>query len=89
MADSTATARHGETTPDRSAELPPASPRENEGHTLAAWFAMGMIMIGVVVLGIGTVMASWPVNIVGIVLCAIGLVGGFVLRRAGKGQPLS
>jgi uncharacterized membrane protein len=75
-------------TPTETNYLPPRSPAENEGHTFAAWFAMIGVMVGVVAFGIGMVVIAWPVMILGIVIVVVGLVGGAILRRAGRGQPL-
>ncbi|PJI85472.1 HGxxPAAW family protein [Luteimicrobium subarcticum] len=67
--------------------LPPASPRANEGHTLAAWFAMIGVMVGVLLVGIGMVVVTPVVWVAGVVVVLVGLVGGWFLRKAGHGQP--
>lgn len=70
-----------------SSYLPPRSPSENEGHTFAAWFAMIGVMVGTVVVGVGMVVVSVPLLVIGAVVIVAGLVGGAVLRKAGRGQP--
>jgi hypothetical protein len=69
--------------------LPPRSPAENEGHTLAAWFAMIGVMVGAIIFGVGMIFVNAPVMIAGGVVIVVGLVGGAILRKAGRGQPLS
>lgn len=68
--------------------LPPAAPRENEGNTRAAWFAMTLIMIGSAIIGLGMVVNLVALIVAGAVVIVLGLVGGYVLRKAGHGQPL-
>lgn len=70
-------------------ELPEQIPPHNEGNTVASWFAMICIMIGVTAGGIGfTIDHSWLL-VVGGAIVVVGLVAGWFLRAAGHGQPKS
>ncbi|MCA5893546.1 hypothetical protein LEP48_09295 [Isoptericola sp. NEAU-Y5] len=78
-------------TDNRNAEvayLPPAVPPTNHGHTTAAWTAMIGVMVGTVVAAIGFLpMVSTTVFWAGLVVVAVSLVAGLVLRNMGYGQP--
>ncbi|MDF2846612.1 MAG: hypothetical protein K0R97_594 [Oerskovia sp.] len=67
--------------------LPPSAPPTNHGHTVAAWFTMIGIIVGAVVAGVAVAMAQVWLFWVGMVVVALALVGGGVLRNMGYGQP--
>jgi len=67
-------------------ELPAANPPHNEGHTVAAWFAMILIMVGTAVGAVGVCTTTSWVIVAGLVVIVCGLVGGVLLRSAGHGQ---
>lgn len=72
------------------AYLPPAAPPTNHGHTVAAWFTMIGIIVGVLVAAAGVVVAAVWLFWVGIGVVALSLVIGLVLRNMGFGQkPVS
>ncbi|MEX5299499.1 HGxxPAAW family protein [Kocuria sp. CPCC 205292] len=56
------------------------------GNTLAAWVTIGIMSLGVIVGVVGFTVGSTAVLIVGIVLVAVGLVAGAVLRSMGHGS---
>jgi len=67
-------------------ELPAVVPPHNEGHTVAAWFAMILIMVGTTIAAVGVCVATAWVIIAGLVVVLCGVVGGWLLRSAGHGQ---
>ncbi|MFC8921752.1 HGxxPAAW family protein [Cellulosimicrobium sp. NPDC057127] len=68
------------------AYLPPAAPPTNHGHTVAAWFTMIGIIVGVLVAAVGVVVAAVWLFWVGMGVVAVSLLGGLVLRNLGYGQ---
>ena len=68
-------------------KLPPASPPANEGHTLAAWVTVVVVILGGLVAAIGVMVERMGVFWVGIGVAVVGLVVGRVLRMLGFGQP--
>jgi hypothetical protein len=55
------------------------------GNSVAAWTAVGTIIVGSIVMAVGVVAASWPVSIVGGVICVVGGISGKVLSAMGFG----
>lgn len=72
---------------ERSMGLPPASPPANEGHTVAAWITVAIILIGAAIACFGVIGASAVGFWVGIGVAVLGLVVGRVLKMLGLGQP--
>ncbi len=70
-------------------KLPDAVPPHNEGQTVAAWFAMLGIILGVAIATVGVCLSNLVMVVVGGVVVAAALVGGLFLRLAGHGQPRS
>lgn len=58
---------------------------DNHGNTPAAWSAVILALAGFVVGGIGLMAGAMPVFWVGVALCPIAIVVGFVLSRLGYG----
>ncbi|GGC89025.1 hypothetical protein GCM10011512_14910 [Tersicoccus solisilvae] len=67
--------------PDRKADLLPVG----HGNSPAAWTCVGVMALGVLVGCVAFVFANVPFFVVGVVIIALGLVAGWVLRRAGYG----
>ena len=57
----------------------------NHGNTIAAWTAVGVIMIGALISSFAVVFTSVTLFVVGIVVCVLGVVAGKVLSKAGYG----
>jgi hypothetical protein len=58
---------------------------EDHGHSLAAWTAVAIILVGCVVVSVAVVIASKVLVVVGVVVIVIGAVAGKVLGMAGYG----
>jgi len=57
----------------------------HHGNTPAAWTAVGIILVGFVVAGIGLVVESMTMFWVGCILGPIGGIVGLVMARMGYG----
>jgi multisubunit Na+/H+ antiporter MnhG subunit len=57
----------------------------NHGNTIAAWTAVGIIMIGSLIAAFAVVFASTLTFIIGMAVCVLGVVVGKVLSKAGYG----
>ena len=55
------------------------------GNSVAAWTAVSTIILGSVVMLAGVIATSWPISIVGGVVCAAGAASGKVLSTMGFG----
>ena len=58
---------------------------EDHGHSVAAWAAVGIILVGSAVAALAVVLASVVLFVVGLVICVVGAVAGKVLSMAGYG----
>lgn len=58
---------------------------EDHGHSVAAWTAVGVLLVGTAVMSWAVVATSVPLFVVGAVICVIGVVLGKVLGMAGYG----
>ena len=58
---------------------------EDHGHSIAAWAAVGIILVGSAVASLAVVLPSTVLFVVGLVICVIGAVAGKVLSLAGYG----
>ncbi|MBI9114935.1 HGxxPAAW family protein [Sanguibacter suaedae] len=67
--------------------LPPSVPPANHGHTRAAWFTTGVVVLGSVVAGVAMCFAMVWLVWVGAAIVLVGALGGKVLSVAGYGQP--
>jgi len=57
----------------------------NHGNTIAAWTAVGVIMIGAFISSLAVVFATVTMFVVGLVVCVVGVIVGKVLSKAGYG----
>jgi hypothetical protein len=62
---------------------------ESHGHSVAAWTAVTVILVGTVVMALAVVFPSLPWFIVGAVIVVLGAVAGKVLAMAGYGDKAS
>jgi len=58
----------------------------NEGHSIAAWTAVTILLVASFLTCLAVVVTSWPLAIVGIVLMVVGVAAGKILAMAGFGQ---
>lgn len=58
---------------------------EDHGHSVAAWTAVTIILVGAAVASWGVAVASAVIFWIGIAICIIGAVVGKVLGMAGYG----
>lgn len=66
--------------------LPPSAPPTNHGHTTAAWFTTGVVVLGAIVAAVAMCFALVWLVLVGGAIVVVGLVGGKLLSIAGYGQ---
>jgi hypothetical protein len=61
----------------------------SHGNTVAAWTAVGILLVAALIMSIAVIMASVTVFVVGAVVAVLGIVAGKVLTLAGYGaaQP--
>jgi multisubunit Na+/H+ antiporter MnhG subunit len=59
---------------------------EDHGHSTAAWTAVIIILIGSAVASIAVVVTSTVLFVLGLVVCVVGAVAGKVLSMAGYGS---
>ncbi|MEO8851580.1 MAG: HGxxPAAW family protein [Allobranchiibius sp.] len=60
---------------------------ENHGHSVAAWTMVGLVMLGSLAISLGVAFGSHALDIIGAIICAIGVVAGKALSKAGFGAP--
>lgn len=73
---------------DRTEPAPvaPARPtHDTHGQSIAAWAAVGVLLVGATVLAVAVVLLNIPLIVLGVVLLAAGPVVGIALARAGYG----
>ena len=58
---------------------------EDHGHSVAAWTAVVIILVGSAVASLAVVLTNTPLFVIGLVVCALGAVAGKVLSMAGYG----
>jgi multisubunit Na+/H+ antiporter MnhG subunit len=58
---------------------------EDHGHSIAAWVAVGIILVGTALAALAVVLTSTWLFVVGLVICVVGAVAGKVLSMAGYG----
>ena len=69
------------------AKAPPVEPdHDNHGQSPAAWTAVGIVMIGCLVMAIAVVIASLWLFVVGAVIAVLGGFSGKVLSAMGFGK---
>lgn len=59
----------------------------SHGNTVAAWTAVGILLVAALVLALGVILASVPVVVIGVVVAVIGVAAGKLLALAGYGSP--
>ncbi len=59
----------------------------SHGNTVAAWTAVGILLVASLVMALGVIVASVAVVVVGAVVAVLGVVAGKVLALAGYGAP--
>jgi hypothetical protein len=59
---------------------------EDHGHSVAAWTAVGIILVGSAIASVGVVVANVPISIVGGVVIVLGAIAGKVMSMAGYGS---
>ena len=59
---------------------------DSEGHSVAAWTAVAIIMAGTIIMALAVVFPSVLWFVVGVVVVVLGIVAGKVLAMAGYGQ---
>ena len=55
------------------------------GNSIAAWTAVGTIIVGSIVVLAGVIATSWAISIIGALVCAAGAAAGKVLATMGFG----
>ena len=58
---------------------------EDHGHSVAAWTAVGIILVGSAVASLAVVLPNTALFVIGLVICVLGAVAGKVLSLAGYG----
>lgn len=61
----------------------------SHGNTVAAWTAVGILLVAALVMSIGVILASVVVFVIGAVIGVLGIIAGKVLALAGYGAPQS
>ncbi|WP_034801785.1 HGxxPAAW family protein [Intrasporangium oryzae] len=59
---------------------------EDHGHSVAAWTAVGIILLGSAIASVAVLLPSMALGIVGAVVIVLGAVAGKVLSMAGYGN---
>jgi hypothetical protein len=58
---------------------------EEHGHSVAAWTAVAIILVGSAVASLAVVLPNTALFVIGLVICVLGAVAGKVLSLAGYG----
>ncbi|MFC7406784.1 HGxxPAAW family protein [Georgenia alba] len=66
--------------------LPPTAPFDNHGRTKAAWVLVFGVSLGVLVGGLGMILARQELMIAGAAVTVLSLVVSAVMRAVGLGQ---
>ena len=64
----------------------PHPPHESHGHSIAAWTAVTVIMVGALISSIAVAVASALLFWVGVAVAVVGALSGPVLAAMGFGQ---
>ena len=79
--------RQGQQGSQPSGEAPHVEPdHDNHGQSPAAWTAVGIIMVGALVMAIAVVIGSVWLFVVGAVIAVLGGISGKVLSAMGFGK---
>jgi hypothetical protein len=60
-----------------------------DGRSVAAWTAVGILLVAAFLVSLAVVVKSWPMAITGLALVVVGMAAGKVLAMAGFGQDRS
>ncbi|MCH8613109.1 HGxxPAAW family protein [Arsenicicoccus dermatophilus] len=74
--------------PDRPDSVPSVNERvthDNHGQSMASWAAVGVLLLGAVILAIAVVLLNFWLMGLGVVLLALGPVVGIAMAKAGYG----
>lgn len=63
----------------------PSVVHHGHGNSIAAWTAVGTIILGSIVILAGVIATSWAISIIGTLVCVAGAVAGKVLSTMGFG----
>ena len=58
---------------------------ESHGHSVASWILVAFELAGSFIIGLGIVLLTWWLAIVGVAFCVVGFILGRVLQMAGFG----
>jgi hypothetical protein len=58
---------------------------EDHGHSVAAWTAVAVLLVGSALMAVAVVVTSVTLFVIGAVVCVVGVVAGKVLGMAGYG----
>jgi hypothetical protein len=58
---------------------------EDHGHSVAAWTAVAVLLVGSAVMAVAVVVTSVLLFVIGAVICVVGVVAGKLLGMAGYG----
>ncbi|HEV7196006.1 MAG TPA: HGxxPAAW family protein [Pedococcus sp.] len=61
---------------------------EDHGHSVAAWTGVLVILVGSALASLAVVITNVPLFVVGIVVCILGVVAGKLLSMAGYGTKV-
>jgi hypothetical protein len=77
------------TQPTSGVEHSDEEEHESHGHSMAAWAAVGIILVGALVMSLAVVFPSVLWFVIGAVIVVAGAVTGKVLAMAGYGDKAS
>ncbi|HEX2810920.1 MAG TPA: HGxxPAAW family protein [Kineosporiaceae bacterium] len=69
----------------QTSTMAPHAPHISHGNSVAAWSAVGLIMVGFLVMSIAVAVTTMWLFIVGVVIVVIGAISGKVLAMMGFG----
>jgi multisubunit Na+/H+ antiporter MnhG subunit len=58
---------------------------EDHGHSIAAWTGVLVILVGSALASLAVAISNVPLFVVGIVICILGVIAGKLLSMAGYG----
>jgi hypothetical protein len=63
----------------------PSVVHHGHGNSVAAWTAVGIVILGSIVMLAGVIATSWVISILGAMVCVAGAAAGKVLSAMGFG----
>jgi hypothetical protein len=86
-ADAPGAPRQGQQGSRQGGPAPHVEPdHDNHGQSVASWTAVGIVMVGALVMAIAVVIASTWLFVVGAVIAVLGGISGKVLSAMGFGK---